>query len=242
MKSAFLKKVVVTFLILILFTIDFICQDEEGIMGGEKASLWQMIKDAGVVGYVIIICSIAGIALSLDAALSLKMNKLAPPYLVQELDRLLENQEFDEAIHICENNSGFLSNVMTAALSKLGYGYEEMKRAMEEALEIESFKLIVKISYINLLGQIAPLLGLLGTVTGMIVSFRDMAVLNVITAKELAPGVYQALVTTAEGLIVAIPLLSIHFALKNKVEKLTLGISSIANAFLEKTKTFLEQE
>lgn len=231
-------KIVATFIIIGL-SIFILAQGEEV---AEKATFWQLIKAAGLVGYVIIICSIVGIALSIDAFISLKMNKLAPPYLVQELDRLLENQEFDEAMQLCENNNGFLANVISAALSRLGYGYEEMKRAMEEALDIESFKLIVKISYINLLGQIAPLLGLLGTVTGMINSFREMAVLPVITPKELAPGVYEALVTTAQGLIVAIPLLALHFALKNKVEKLTLGISTIANAFLEKTKTFLEQE
>lgn len=231
-------KIVATFIIIGL-SIFILAQGEEV---AEKATFWQLIKAAGLVGYVIIICSIIGIALSIDAFISLKMNKLAPPYLVQELDRLLENQEFDEAMQLCENNNGFLANVISAALSRLGYGYEEMKRAMEEALDIESFKLIVKISYINLLGQIAPLLGLLGTVTGMINSFREMAVLPVITPKELAPGVYEALVTTAQGLIVAIPLLALHFALKNKVEKLTLGISTIANAFLEKTKTFLEQE
>lgn len=231
-------KVIIIFMLVGFAATMFV--QEEGTP--EKATLWQLIKAAGLVGYVIIICSIVGIALSVEAFVSLKMNKLAPPYLVQELDRLLENQEFDEAVQLCDDNSSFLGNVMSAALSRLGYGYDEMKRAMEEALDIESFKLIVKISYINLLGQIGPLLGLLGTVTGMINSFREMAVLPVITPKELAPGVYEALVTTAQGLIVAIPLLAIHFALKNKVEKLTLGISTIANAFLEKTKTFLEQE
>ncbi len=238
MKSAsFGRNFYIVFIFLILININLIPQ-EEMPFSGEKASLWEMIKDAGIVGYVIIICSIVGIALSFDAISSLKLNKLAPPYVVQELDRLLENQEFDEAIQLCENNKSFLANVISSSLAKIGYGYDEMK----EALDMESFKLIVKISYINLLGQITPLLGLLGTVTGMIASFRDMAVLNVITAKELAPGVYQALVTTAEGLIAAIPLLAIHFALKNKVEKLTLSISAIANTFLEKTKTFLEQE
>lgn len=228
-------------IIFILLSVAMFMQDSSSDEP-EKATLWGLIRAAGLVGYVIIICSIAGIALSIDALVSLKMNKLAPPYLVQELDRLLENQEFDEAIQLCDNNSGFLGNVMSAALSRLGYGYDEMKRAMEESLDIESFKLVVKISYISLLGQITPLLGLLGTVTGMINSFRDMAVLPVITPKELAPGVYEALVTTAQGLIVAIPLLAVHFALKNKVEKLTLGIATITNAFLEKTKTFLEQE
>ncbi len=219
-----------------------IFMQDDSVPERSKSTIWQLVKNTGIVGFFIIMCSISGLALSIDAFVSLKMNKLAPPYLVQELDRLLENQEFDEAVQLCDNTSGFLGNVMASALAKLGYGYEEMKRALEESLNIESFKLIVKISYINLLGQLGPLLGLLGTVTGMINSFREMETLTVVTTDRLAKGVYESLVNTAGGLFTAIVLLSIHFILKNKVEKLTLAISTISYAFLEKTKEFLEQE
>jgi biopolymer transport protein ExbB len=235
--------IIVTFFLtalLLLTQLIFMQQEEEVVR--HEATLWELAKAAGPVGVIILTCSISGIALSFEAFASLKMNKMAPPYLVQELDRLLENQEFDEAIQLCENNSGFLGNVMSSALSRLGYGYEEMKRALDEALEIETFKLVVKISYINLLGQLAPLLGLLGTVTGMITSFRKMATLAVITPDKLSQGVYESLVNTAGGLFTAITLLTLHFILKNKVEKISLGVATIANAFLEKTKTFLEQE
>jgi biopolymer transport protein ExbB len=232
----------VALFLLMLFNCAIYLQEEGAGMEKRPATIWDMVRHTGVVGIIIITCSITGIALSIDAFTSLKMNKLAPPYLVQELDRLLENQEFDEALQLCESNSGFLANVMSATLSKLGYGYEDMKRTLEETLDIESFKLMVKISYINLLGQLGPLLGLLGTVTGMINSFREMETLTVITTDKLAKGVYESLVNTAAGLFTAIVLLSIHFLLKNKVEKLTLGISTISYAFLEKTKEFLGQE
>ncbi|MFN7181823.1 MAG: MotA/TolQ/ExbB proton channel family protein [Planctomycetota bacterium] len=233
-------KVIVLLWVLVLLSCSLICQDEEETRA--PASLWEMLKATGPVGIVILTSSIIGIALSIEAITSLKMNKLSPPYLVQELDRLIENQEFDEAIQLCENNNVFLGNVMSEALARLAYGYEEMKRGLEKAIEIESFKLMVKISYINLIGQLGPLLGLLGTVTGMIATFREMSTLTFITTDKLSKGVYESLVNTAGGLFTAIILLSIHFILKNKVEKLSLSIGSIANAFLEKTKTFLEQE
>lgn len=236
-----MKRKIIIVLMFVLCAITIFMQDE-AVTERPKSTIWQLVKTTGVVGFFIITCSIVGIALSIDAFVSLKMNKLAPPYLVQELDRLLENQEFDEAVQLCDNNSGFLGNVMASALSRIGYGYEEMKRALEESLNIESFKLIVKISYINLLGQLGPLLGLLGTVTGMINSFREMETLTVVTTDKLAKGVYESLVNTAGGLFTAIVLLSIHFILKNKVEKLTQGISTISHTFLEKTKEFLEQE
>ena len=104
-------------------------------------------------------------------------------------------------------------------------GYEEMVGVLEQTAAEETFKLNAKISYLSLLGNVAPLLGLLGTVTGMITSFQTIANMKAPTPGDLATGVYESLVNTTMGLFIAIIFLTLFFFFKNKVTKLTLSVN-----------------
>jgi biopolymer transport protein ExbB len=97
--------------------------------------------------------------------------------------------------------------------------------SLELAAAEETFRLQSKISYLSLLGNIAPLLGLLGTVTGMISSFQVIETLKAPTPKDLAGGVYESLVNTTMGLFIAIVFLVLYFIFKNKVTKLCLALN-----------------
>src|SRR5262245_64444094 len=104
-------------------------------------------------------------------------------------------------------------------------GYEEMITGLEAAAGEQAFKLNTKISYLSLIGNVAPLLGLLGTVTGMISSFQVIETLKAPTPGDLARGVYESLVNTTMGLFIAIVFLTLYFIFKNKVSQMTLSIN-----------------
>ncbi len=97
--------------------------------------------------------------------------------------------------------------------------------SLEQAAAEEAFKVQAKISYLSLLGNVAPLLGLLGTVTGMISSFQVIETLKAPTPGDLAKGVYESLVNTTMGLFIAIIFLTVYFFFKNKVTKMTLSVN-----------------
>lgn len=203
----------------------------------KEKTLWDLLLAGGLVGWLIMGLSVAGLALIIEHVLSIRRESLCPPGLVKDLRNLLSKDDVDGALALCKADKGFLANVVGAALEKVAGGPDEMKNAMAEVGEEEAFKLNMKISYLSLIGNVAPMLGLLGTVTGMIKSFGEIERNPNPTPADLAKGVYEALVTTAQGLFVAIPILAVYFYYKNRVTKLIIEIGIVAGALLERFKT-----
>jgi biopolymer transport protein ExbB len=138
----------------------------------QKKSLLQLFESTGAVGYLMVLCSILGTTLVIEHAVNLRREKLAPAPLVQDLQALIDEEQYDEAIELCDQEGGYISNLVSSALRMRHAGYDEMIQGLEAAANEESFKLQAKISYLSLIGNVGPLLGLLGTVTGMISSFQ----------------------------------------------------------------------
>jgi biopolymer transport protein ExbB len=110
-----------------------------------------------------------------------------------------------------------------------------MEKAMDEVSEEETIKLQQKISWLNLIGNIAPMMGLLGTVYGMIMAFNEITKLGPnVTPADLSKGISAALVTTMLGLIVAIPTMAAFFYFRNKVVKVSLELAAIADDLVER--------
>jgi biopolymer transport protein ExbB len=190
-----------------------------------KKSWLELFKTTGFVGYLMVACSVAGTTLVIEHLVTLRREKLAPEVLSQDLEALINEEEYDEAIELCDQEGGYLANLVGSALRMRHAGYEEMIVGLEAAANEEAFNLNTKISYLSLIGNVAPLLGLLGTVTGMISSFQVIETLKAPTPGDLAKGVYESLVNTTLGLFIAIVFLTIYFLFKNKVSKLNLSIN-----------------
>jgi biopolymer transport protein ExbB len=188
---------------------------------GKKTKSWlDLFKTTGFVGYLLLGCSLGGTTLVIQYLVSLKRERLAPEVLSKELEDLIEEKRYDEALTLCDEEPGYLSTLVGSALRMRHAGYEEMIGVLEE-----TFKINAKISYLSLLGNVAPLLGLLGTVTGMISSFQVIESLKAPTPGDLARGVYESLVNTTMGLFLAILFLTIFFFFKNKVTAMTLSVN-----------------
>jgi len=190
-----------------------------------KKSVLQLFESTGLVGWLMVLLSIAGTALTIEHVINIKREKISPPEVSEELSALLEEGNHDEAQEVAENSGGYVGNLVSAALRSRAAGYEEMIGSLELAAAEETFKLQSKISYLSLIGNTAPLLGLLGTVTGMISSFQVIETLKAPTPKDLAGGVYESLVNTTMGLFIAIVFLVIYFIFKNKVTKMCLSMN-----------------
>jgi biopolymer transport protein ExbB len=209
---------------------------QEAGTGGHKGgrTLWDLFNQTGPVGWLMLLTFTGGLALLIENAVSLRKEKLGPPALIDELETLIEENNLDEALALCQSDGSYLANVTAGGLVMREAGYEEMIRGLEQVSTQESFKLNQKISYLSLIGNIGPLLGLLGTVTGMISSFQEIEKLDAPTPAQLAKGVYESLVNTTMGLFIGIVFLTAYFILKNKVTNMALTLNLMSIEILKK--------
>jgi len=186
-------------------------------------------------GMIIILHSVAAVALIIEHFVNIKRNKIVPPHLVDEIEALFEEEEYQEALELCEAQPNFLTNILAAGLPKLNAGFDTMKQVMSEQASLEATKLHQKISYLALISNLAPMWGLFGTVQGMIVAFAQIVILGPrVTPKDLAFGVQQALVTTFEGLVVAIPCMMMFFIFRNRVVRIINELTGVADDLVER--------
>ena len=193
------------------------------------------VAAGGWSGWIIVFLSFVGLALMIEHAVNIKRDKIVPPQLIDEIEGMFENEEYQEALELCESEPNYLTNMLAAALPKINQGFDTMKAAMTDVAEEEAIKLSQKISYLSLVGNIAPMLGLFGTVVGMIAAFHTIARIGAaVTPADLAEGIAVALVTTFQGLVVAIPCTAAFFIFRNKVVRVVLEINAIGAEFVER--------
>jgi biopolymer transport protein ExbB len=230
-----------TFILLVVFITTLVCgalfaQDVEPKVE-KKRTLWDMIQAGGIVGYIIILLSLVGTAFAIQYGIALKKDKLAPPELLVQLEETINSGNIDEAIATCEAaGETYLGKTMMGALVRTDSGYEEMVKGLEETAQSETFRMNSKIGILALIAGIGPLLGLLGTVTGMISAFQTIESMKAPAPADLARGVYEALVTTVQGLVVGIIFLAIHFIFKNKLANATLTLDALAGELISRLK------
>jgi biopolymer transport protein ExbB len=201
----------------------------------DDRSFLDNVKAGGAIGYTIILLSVAGLALMIEHAVSLRREKLIPPYLLSELENLFDEEEYEEAMDLCDQEDSMLCRVVGAGLAKIGGGYAHMKEAVDEVSEEEATNLTQKISYLSLVSGIAPMLGLLGTVHGMIRAFDKIAVMKgALNPSDLAEAISMALITTFLGLLVAIPTTAGYMFFRNKVMKLSQEASAITGELIDR--------
>ena len=194
--------------------------------------IWGILFAGGllgtVVGMVIILLSVAAVALVIEHVMTIRQGVLMPPGLGEEVRRLLADGKLAPARQKCRAAPSFLAFVLEAGLAEADGGWPAMEKATEDAAADQSARLFRKIEYLSVIGNIAPMLGLLGTVLGMIVAFREVAdTQGAARAADLAGGIYLALVTTVEGLIVAIPSLAAFAVFRNRVDQLVAEVAYV---------------
>jgi len=176
----------------------------------------------------IFLTSLATIALIIDSILSVRMNKIMPEELVEAVKYALQQGDLGAAIEACEATPGPLSNILMAGFNNISEGYDVILDAVSSAASIESEKLMQRVNYLNLCGQLAPMFGLMGTVTGMVAAFAGLASASGANkATQLAMSISGALYTTAVGLFIAVPAILGFTFVKNAASKIILNMEAL---------------
>lgn len=188
-------------------------------------TLFEIIFSGGVMGIgimiLLILLSILAVYLVVDQALALRKKELVPADLVENVRQLLAQGKLKEADQTCRDRPCPLSFVLQSGISEIEYGWPAVEKAIEDSTAEQAARLYRKLEYLSVIGNIAPMLGLLGTVTGMILAFRQVALSQgTAGAGDLAAGIYSALVTTVAGLVIAIPALGAFAIFRNKIDEI----------------------
>jgi biopolymer transport protein ExbB len=196
--------------------------------GGEEqgSTWWETIQSGGVVGYIIIGLSVLALALVIMHLVQIRRAALVPPEQIDRLDQLLSQGQVAVALEYCYDPEvdSYLTRIMAAGLTryqKSAFGAFEIKNAIEEAGEDQTARLYRSTDALGVIGSIAPLLGLLGTVLGMVGAFEAISRAATPNHEQLAANISLALVTTLMGLILAIPCIALHRYFGNRIDALS---------------------
>jgi len=197
----------------------------------EATSFYNVVFGCGVVNLIAWIAlfavSLATVAFIIDGCLTIKRQKLIPPELINGVRDSLANGDLAAATAACQVNPSPLSRILQAGFGNVQEGYDVTREAVTSCAEMENEKLIQRVSYLNVCGQLGPMLGLLGTVIGMVLAFASLATAaGASKAAMLAIAISTALWTTVVGLLVAIPALLAYTLLKNYATRLILEMES----------------
>jgi len=206
-------------------------------------NLLQLIKYGGIVGHTIIVLSFVAVALSIDYAYSIRIAKLAPPKDIAVIKKLIREGKVEEFKKMDQRKMSYLTRVVVTGINDLHFGYEAMIKAMEDTGEMLNAHIARKVEHLNLISNIAPMLGLLGTVTGMLRCFNAISqIRGTVEPQMLAQGIFEALVTTVEGLIVGIPALYLYTIFRNRVDEYTGQASLVAEELVTAFKPPVKEQ
>lgn len=183
-----------------------------------------IILSGGPVLAAIFLISLYAVYVFFYRFLKLRAERSDTSELMTRVNAAVRERDLELALTACEEHGGPVARVLGAALLKLPYGRPAVEAAFEEATIQEEQSLARGLRPLATIAQVAPMLGLLGTVTGMIISFNQISAFGTGDPSIVANGIGQALVTTAAGLIVAIPVIMGHAFLSSRVEAILVEI------------------
>lgn len=195
--------------------------------------MWELVKAGGWMMLPIVLCSIAAAAIVAERLWTLRASRITPPHLLGQVwrwikDKKLNNQKLKEL-----RADSPLGEILAAGLANSKHGREIMKECIEEAAARVIHELERYLTVLGTIAAVAPLLGLLGTVLGMIEIFSAFMGSGMANAPQLAGGIAKALITTAAGLFVAIPAVFFHRYLMRRIDELVVGMEQEAIKLVE---------
>ncbi len=187
-------------------------------------TLFSIIFSGGVVGITIMLILIAvsftAAYLVFEQMMVLRRKEILPEGLSEQVRNCILQGNMAAADQACRAKPSVLAAVLIHGVAEFELGWSEVEKALEDGLAEQAARLLRKVEYLSVIGTIAPMLGLLGTVTGMILAFQQVASSQGgAGAAELAQGIYSALVTTVAGLSIAIPSLAALAIFRNRVDQ-----------------------
>ncbi len=199
----------------------------------EKSRLWWFLESSGAIGAVILVLSIYFVSTVGRLFLEMRQKVATPPDLVAELMELLQKREFKEIYSVVKEDHSFFSRLLATGISELPSGLAEARDAMERVGEAVTVEMERKISMLAVLGTLGPMIGLLGTLKGMIASFSVIALSDVqLKASQVAGGISEALLLTFEGVALSVPAIYFYAVFRNRVSAISVATLLQADEYL----------
>ncbi len=178
---------------------------------------------------VFLLISFALVSLVVMGFLQLRQSAMMPPEMVEDFNAHLDAKEWQQAYELASEDGSYLGQVLAAGIGKVSSGYTQAVEAMRDAAANESMRLEHQLSYVGLIGALAPMIGLLGTVWGMVKSFMEIAASTTSPKPaKLAEGISTALITTLIGLVIAIVAVAVFAFFKNRLQSLNAAVDDEA--------------
>ena len=208
----------------------------------QKTTLWQLLLQGGWAMIPLAAMSIWMVFLIINNAITLKEKRLLKPELLPEFIKLMKDKQIKSAHTLCKENDTFFTNVFSAGLercsSKEGiFNFKKIQNAIQEASTEEVTSYMKPIDYLSVIGATAPMIGLLGTVSGMIKAFQTIGTQGMGKPEVLAGNIGGALVTTATGLIIAIPAMLFYYSFRNSFIKTAASLGRNVGGLLDTLET-----
>jgi biopolymer transport protein ExbB len=209
----------------------------------EQSFLAWMIAASGTFGLLILLLSFVMVALVMMNILQVRRDNFVPQAFIESFEQRLNARDYQGAYETARSDDSLVARVLAAGLGKLNQGYDKAVEGMQEVGDDENMALEHRLSYLALISAVAPMLGLMGTVSGMIDSFREIAT-SPTTPKpsELAAGISTALFTTLEGLTVAIPAMVFYAILKNRIARFVLEVGMVSEGLMSRFSAASQQQ
>ena len=199
----------------------------EAESAGEAVTLWTMFQQGGWAMYPLLLFSVATVGLAVYCGWLIRERRFTQPEATEDLRAAIDAGATDAGVEACARHPGYMTEILRVGFETVGEGHRSMA-AVNEAMEERAGKVLaaplVFVQYLQVLASISPMMGLLGTVSGMVKAFRNIAAQGLGKPELLANNISEALVTTATGLLIAIPALMAYFYFKNKYAAASSGI------------------
>lgn len=200
--------------------------------------IWSFLVKGGILMIPLFICSVLSLAIIIEKLITLRRKKVIVPEVKSVIENISSEEDIKLAVSVCRKHPGILSNLVEIVLEQMGTSANQIKEDLSDSGRQEVRALEKGLGILETISAVAPVLGLLGTVVGMIKVFGVIAVQGVGEASALSGGISEALITTAVGLSIGIPTLISYNFFTNKAETLILDIENISNNLLRKVVSF----
>lgn len=199
-----------------------------------ESFLGWMIRASGIFGFLILMVAFVMVAIIMLIALELRRDNYLPAAFIEEFEQQLLAKDYQGAYEAAKGNDSFIGHVLAAGMGRLSRGYDEAVEQMQQVGEDETMTMDHKIGYLSLIGTIAPMLGLLGTVQGMVMTFQVISRMSAAPKPtDLADGIAMALFTTLEGMAVAIPAIVFCSLYKNRLSRFVMECGFVADNLMK---------
>ena len=223
-------------LALVLMPLMGFAQEAPAAGAHAEMSIFQTITDGGpliiTIWLAIIGTSITMVTLIIQNSMQLRKDKLAPLPLINSLRQLIGAGNYQEAWETCNANKNYLANVMRSGLSRIGRGKEAVESGLAEHGLREATLLRTRNSYLSVIGVVSPMIGLLGTVIGMMGAFAVLASSGIADPRALSGKIGEVLLATASGLFIAIPAFVSYYIFRNVSQMCIVHADDVVNELL----------